>query len=655
MLKSYVKTLTSVYLGILEDVKYAFPAMGPDLVKDQRRLLTLVENRGLPFLMVDLPNLGKHLDRCLAKGHYSSSGLPASKPISASVGIPVLFRGLYLMLFDEQGNLLKEELNGEALFFLRQLLLGAKRAKIMCSETAINQAIDSFGAVDGLLPAPHPFWDDMSASVREETTFLGFAKDALYTDRADQAQVKHTSLETLDKVFSVLVHALGEYDSSEWGFSHGHGSVSNMPSEANRYHFREWPEMLETEFPFADVAYHSYSAWADSMVGNDFVEARPSGNAPQLTEVGSFHSPSKLMAVAKTLTKPRLIASEPAESMFCQQNIRRYMYSRVRKTWIGDFIKFDDQSQNQELCLAGSRDGSLATLDLSEASDRVTCQCVGNVFRGNHPLLRALRATRTPHCEVRGTIVKLNKFSTMGNATTFPVQSLIFLGIAIAGCLGAGGVVTPQRIKRLRGKVSVFGDDIIVPTERVGAVIELLECLHFKVNVAKSYAEGNFRESCGVDAYKGTNVTPVYWRTLFDGSPESYDATVATSNNFYKRFLVVTSQVVRTSIQAGGGRIRFPLVPMDSRVVGFHSFVKPDTDAPKRWNEGLQREEFRLPCFTMKQEVVKSHDDSAMLQFFTELPDPLTKWESGIRCREVLKIKHDWVSASTVGTTSLDG
>lgn len=105
------------------------------------------------------------------------------------------------------------------------------------------------------------------------------------------------------------------------------------------------------------------------------------------------------------------------------------MYTRVAHTWLSDFIRFRDQSQNQEMCLRGSKDGSLATIDLSAASDRVSCLCVGNVFRGNEALLRALRSTRTQKVELlkNGPIRSLNMYSTMGNATTFPVESLIFL------------------------------------------------------------------------------------------------------------------------------------------------------------------------------------------------------------------------------------
>jgi hypothetical protein len=665
MLKSYVEDLTSVYLGIFRDAKYAFPTLESELVKDQRRLLTLVGTRGLPFLMVDLANLGKHLDRCLSAGKYTPSGLPASQPVSTRVQIPKLFRGLYLLVFNSDGSL-KEDVDVEALCLLRQFLMCAKRADIACSSAAIEDAFDAFIAVDGSLPVPHSYWSDESVAEVERTIFPGFAQDALYQARADQAQVKHTSLAVLDRVIQLLAPFLGRYSIEEEGFSHGHGSVSNLPNGEDRYQFLNWDPMLDTAFPIADVAFHNYSSWASneglereipwsgdaltSITLNVHCEADslPRKAIPDPVDlhwhVGDLSFPSKLMAVTKTLTKPRLIASEPFEHMFCQQSIRRFIYRRVEDSLIGQFIKFDDQSQNQEFCMRGSVDGSLATIDLSEASDRVTCQCVGNTFRHNLLLLRALRAARSQRCSVpdRGE-VELRKFSTMGNATTFPVQSLVFLFVALAGCLeDVEGVVTLNDIRALVGKVSVFGDDIIVPNEKVGSVVAILECLHFKVNTQKSFFHGRFRESCGVDAFRGTNITPVYWRRLFDGSPESYSSSVETANNFYKKFLVETSRVVEASVQKGS--IRIPTVPVLSGVLGFESFVVPDTRAKRRWNEGLQVDEMYLPCLVQRSEVRKTQNDTAMLQFFVELPDPQTKWESGVRSRPVLSIRHRWVS-----------
>ena len=115
----------------------------------------------------------------------------------------------------------------------------------------------------------------------------------------------------------------------------------------------------------------------------------------------------------------------------------------------------------------------------------------------------------------------LRKFSTMGNACTFPVESLLFFSIAVAAILTVRKVTpTKEAIKDAATEVAVFGDDIVAPKDSRELLKRALVVLDFKVNVDKSYEAGRFRESCGVDAYAGANVTPTYLRSLASGSPD---------------------------------------------------------------------------------------------------------------------------------------
>jgi hypothetical protein len=84
----------------------------------------------------------------------------------------------------------------------------------------------------------------------------------------------------------------------------------------------------------------------------------------------------------------------------------------------------------------------------------------------------------------------------MGSACTFPVESLVFLGAALACVLYERQMrVTTRSIRSLAGFVSVFGDDIIIPNESRELFFELLEVLDFKDNLNKSFWTGKFRES----------------------------------------------------------------------------------------------------------------------------------------------------------------
>lgn len=653
-MKSYVKDLAGVLDAVLADCEYAYPAMRCDLDKDRTRLHYLLDRRGLPLIVGDLPTIGKHLDRSLDVGAYQTSGLPATSRYRPSVPIPKMFRGLYLRVFNENGSL-KEDCDVQAIFFLRQLLYVGKKTALRCDDEAVDKEVRSFIVLNESLPKPDRLW---RCSYVEDADianlYAGFSKSPIYASRARffcddedlekanrQTREMFSFLRTLDAVSNILSTTLGPYEVQEWGFKHGPGVVSNLAKGDYKYSFPQnsWPERLDSVFPYSLCAKHVESAGFGSSIDvSEYFSAEPR------EEVEPY---SELMAVPKTISKPRLIAAEPHFHMWCQQNIKHYVYSRVARTWIGSFIRFTDQTLNQELCARGSKDGSLQTVDLSAASDSVSCHAVGQLFRANPALLRALMASRTRilHQEISGTqreFLDLHMYSTMGNATTFPVESLLFLSVALSVALTHRGLrPTMSNIRSLEGSVSVFGDDIICPTECRELLYRALECLHFQVNTSKSYAGSNFRESCGADTFQGVDVTPIYWKAPYDGTPEGYSQTVDVSNNFYKKFLVNASCYVASTING----FTPPITRWSSGVVGLRSLVDPGLRFfyKRRWNSGLQRVEYLVTVPTGAEKRTKIHDESALLQWFTEEPPKDLPWESGVRQRLPAKFSRKWV------------
>lgn len=637
MSKCHVRELMHVLDNIWRDMVNTYPTLVGEFVKDKSRLRSFVECRGIYALCVDMVAAGKHFDRCFSNGEYKLSGLPLTKRFSNRVVIPKFLRGLYLLVFDEGGTL-KGDYDVQAIVFLRQILFVGKKASLPCSEGNVRKEVSEFALVDLELPIPERFWAEPSPRFEDvEECFSGFQKSPLYIGRiADEAcALKRARLTTflmnLDKISKFITATLGPYRFSEWRFRHGPGAVSERSgSEFNKYSWTNWSDRLESAFPIADCGFHNYGSWADTAF-----ESR----------VGSRDPSSRLISVPKTFTRPRLIAAEPSENQWCQQNIWHYFSRRSQDSWIGNSLLFRDQRRNQDLCVRGSRTGSHATVDLSAASDRVSCHLVGQYFAANPPLVLALQASRTRFLEqdinpLVDAKLELRKFSTMGSACTFPVQSLIFLGICLASVvtkrqLQAG----PKNIKFLAEDVAVFGDDLIIPSDSRELLFEALELLQFKVNVHKSYWTGLFRESCGVDAVGGVNVTPAYWRSPNNGDPESIASTVEVANNFERRFLVHTARYLASTIPDGV----IPKVSMDSGVCGLKSFARPDLPPIKRWNPDLQRIEARVGLLVSKQRRTPITDDSALLQYFTESPSPSTQWKSGVPQRPKSLRRFGWV------------
>jgi hypothetical protein len=604
----------------------AYPELTAELERDLIRCEHLVKARGIRVFLVDLPAVGKHLDRCLSNGVYNLPSLPLTKRRNGRVLTPKFLGGLYLHIFDQDGRL-KEDVDIQAIFFFRQLTLFAKKYNIDCPEHTTLLAVEEMYACDLSLPEPSKFWSDDQIPV-SEAGFSGFRKNPRLADLLSGED--HLLLTNLDMVSKLVSLSLGPYRPSEWRFKHGPGAVSERVGKFDKYNWSNWSARLESEFPIADFGYHSYSSWARGVSTNDVSEIIPD---------------SRLVAVPKSFAGPRLIAAEPSEHMWCQQSLLGYMSSRVRTSFLGKFIKFDDQSRNQRLCLEGSIEGTLSTIDLSMASDCVTPDAVGNLFRHRPDVLRALRATRTPALSQQlnnklSERLVLKKFSTMGNAYTFPVESILFCSIALAATLTSRQLLaTEENIDALSEEVSVFGDDIIVPKDSRESVCRLLEALCFKVNVQKSFWSGNFRESCGVDAFRGHNVTPVYYRQFYDGTPRGLSSVVAVRNRYYGKYLLNTASYLESTLPR-----HLANVATTSGAFGLTVRGKLCNESLKtRYNKQLHRMELLSLQVVTRNKKEKTDGDSALHQYFTERPAPTTKWEHGFVQKSYEVTRMTWV------------
>jgi hypothetical protein len=203
---------------------------------------------------------------------------------------------------------------------------------------------------------------------------------------------------------------------------------------------------------------------------------------------------SVLFTVPKNADIDRVACKEPEINMFLQRAVGSHIRSRLKKFG----INLNDQTINQGLARSAVRLG-LATLDLSAASDSITKQLVFELLPFEWwSLLDDIRVK-----EVRlpdGTIHHLEMFSSMGNGFTFELESLLFWALTRAVAAEVG----------VKGRISVFGDDIICPNELAPPLIQIFFWLGFKVNAKKSYWRGEFRESCGGHYYRDWDVSPFY-------------------------------------------------------------------------------------------------------------------------------------------------
>lgn len=245
---------------------------------------------------------------------------------------------------------------------------------------------------------------------------------------------------------------------------------------------------------------------------------------------------AELRFVPKDIRKSRSMCMETASRMHNQQEVLRWMVASMDRSGLSNIVPLRDQTQNQAYALAGSYSQSSDTIDLKAASDRVHVDLVRALF--SRKWLFYLLGTRTSVVRTPQGLVKLQKFAPMGSAVCFPVQCVIFTAITLLAYLRSYYEFNPtaalpkdwyylhhisQFTKLMHenpGELSsqfllpkVYGDDIICDYRTTDGVLDLLTRLGFQVNLQKSFiGNTSFRESCGIFAYDGEDVTPTLFR-----------------------------------------------------------------------------------------------------------------------------------------------
>lgn len=205
---------------------------------------------------------------------------------------------------------------------------------------------------------------------------------------------------------------------------------------------------------------------------------------------------TKAAEVPKSIKCNRIVSSEPAMSMFAQLAVNDPLVDQIHHHFCGHVSLYDQKKHNRLLL---RRD--MATLDLSDASDHVSAVLVERVLPQLWPVLAKVRSEYTVLPDVG--VIPLRTFAPMGAGVCFSVMTTVILGI-IAYAFESIGF-------RWRSESwSVYGDDIIVPIWICDYIIDLLERAGLVINIAKSCTTGNYVESCGLELYRGIDVTPVY-------------------------------------------------------------------------------------------------------------------------------------------------
>jgi len=230
----------------------------------------------------------------------------------------------------------------------------------------------------------------------------------------------------------------------------------------------------------------------------------------RLTQEIILTQSSKLCFVPKNDDCSRVICVEPSLNMFFQKGLGRHLERILNQRYRINIV--DQQFRNRRLARKGSIDNSYSTIDLSSASDSISLSLVQSF---EAPVFQELLSlTRSTHTTLpSGEDVELFMTGSQGNATTFPLETLIFT-CAVVACYKVLGIDIKYNTNNCDGNFGIFGDDIICVPSVAPHVIRLLKILGFSTNIDKTFVEGPFKESCGGDYYNGRFVRPIYMKSL---------------------------------------------------------------------------------------------------------------------------------------------
>lgn len=550
-----MKSLVTLQLAVLAD---AGTRCGVNTQRDEKTITSRVEAEGISFLTITLPSFLDDLYRSLDEGGVSPNMFPSFKK-GKGMRIPTFLSGFMEQVFDPKGgqilNTGDSRKTARAIQSIAQVTGLSKKIELPCTPQRVQKAFTRY--------------------VQNESHVREF--DRLRTN---------SQKELFRRTGSILFHPIvsgvrSAYLDKRIKPGHGPGATSDHLLGNSKWSSLSWPDQLEEFFSFGEYFLPNWRAYLDGVLD--------SGN-----ELLGAAKPVKVIAVPKTLKTPRIIAMEQVSVQYVQQGVRRVIEEVIsRNEFLDDLIGYKSQLPNQEMAQAGSTGktvDSFATLDLSDASDLVSNQLARSLFCDDPLVAGIIDSCRTREADVDGHgVLRLAKYASMGSALCFPVEAMVFSTIIFVALQKAYPSSTVKDLMEFfHGRVRVYGDDIIVPTELAQVVADELEAYGLKVNRAKSFWSGNFRESCGKEYYRGFDVTYVKVRSLLperhmssSERSESIVRTVALRNLMFLGHMDLTVDYL-DSVITPFLKGKYPVVEASSPVLGrlAHTPVIPERMHP---------------------------------------------------------------------------
>lgn len=485
--KGIHRAQSRLYRALFCDIAQQFPNFAS---LDFTHLLSLIDNWGESSYLDSFSSLGKLVETSLITGE--NLVIPTGWKMKKGTRLPKFCYQLFKELFNDDGSpsgsidistgtfMINNHGCSEAqlsratsaCLFLRQMFMMWSKAEVYADVNNYDLSTPSAKACAKTKKAVDDF-------VKRVSNKHAFINADCYGTLREARRLLRTVFNTASPERDELV----DFIVKPWG-RHGPGAVAGREHGGEKWSFNKWPGLPHQLFSWRDGC--------DCEVA--VVEKQPA---------------ARLCVVPKDFRGPRVICIEPKENQFAQQGLMDILYRLVHRCSLTNrSISFLDVEDSRRACY----DYKFATIDLKDASDCISLALARLILpRWVFKLVTRYRS--------RGIItpiglVESGCLATMGNATCFPLETLIFWAIALGAMIEVRESFHARQRKYLNLEIRVFGDDIIVPIWACDYVARMLTAAGLVINTNKTCAFSPVRESCGEWVYNGREIKIVRFKSL---------------------------------------------------------------------------------------------------------------------------------------------
>lgn len=321
-----------------------------------KKVNSRLSTEGMSFLTKTLPRLGKAFDKALSD-HTPLNATSLRFKAQPNSNLPIFMGEFFNRVLSPDGTLLPDP-DSTSVEVLRDILYLFYKYELPYTDEQEQEVIARFEKTES----------DLS-SVEQQLEVLRLSVDdpMFAHQRRSRNSTTKTRIDIVRNARDLLKEVFEHFDPKDIQPRHGPGAVATRQQLWEKFRWTNVSANITRLYPFDEYFCSSIGHVCDTY--------------SQFDTVGEEDLPARVILVPKDSRGPRLISCEPVDYQWVQQGLGRAIVDHVERHYLTKYnVHYTDQGPNQRGALLGSSTGRYATLDLNEASDRVSLSLVRLLF-----------------------------------------------------------------------------------------------------------------------------------------------------------------------------------------------------------------------------------------------------------------------------------